>query len=316
MSFFWFVPVFTITCAALIFFSISNQSMLLNAFSQTVSTPFHEESGALDNQIASEFKFVITKLPQQQVAEFQASQRLPELRYAVLTNDSSTGFYKYQPFGSFLGNNSFYIEDSGNDSLNLTQFTLSAWFRIGEGIPSNDTRQYLITKGGTGSDFPGENMNYGISFKKKDATIRGGFEDINGTNYSVASRNPVNDTQWHYVTITFNGSDLIMYLDGKQIDIEDTEGAVPDNTETHLLNTETRLLFIGGNVDDKDFFIGDIDEVRLWDRALSAQEVKEVYEGGIFFTEGQVLHLPFSNASSMLNQKHTLPEVENLTKKR
>ena len=62
------------------------------------------------------------------------------------------------------------------------------------------------------------------------------------------------------------------------------------------------------------FFIGDIDEVRLWDRALSAQEVKKVYEGGIFFTEGQVLHLPFSNVSSMLNQNQTLPEVENLTK--
>jgi hypothetical protein len=293
MSFFWFVSVFTITCTALVFFSISNQSML-NAFSQTVSTPFHEESGASDNQIASEFKFVVTKLPQQHVAEFQASQRLPELRYAVLTNDSSTGFYKYPPFASFLGNNSFYIEDKGKSSLNLTQFTLSAWFRTGEGIPSNDTTQYLITKGGTGSDYPGENMNYGISFRNKDATIRGGFEDINGTNYSVASHNPVNDTQWHYVAITFNGSDLIMYLDSKQIDIEDTEGSVPDTTETHLLNTETRLLFIGGNVDDKDFFIGDIDEVRLWDRALSAQEVKKAYEEGIFPTEGQVLHLPFS----------------------
>ena len=294
MSFFWYVSVFTITCAAaLVFFSINNQSML-NAFSQTVSTPFHEESGAPDNQTASEFKFVVTKLPQQQVAEFQASQRLPELRYAVLTNDLSTGFYKYQPFASFLGNSSFYIEDDGNDSLNLTQFTLSAWFRTGEGIPSNDTRQYLITKGGTGSDYPGENMNYGISFRNKDATIRGGFEDINGTNYSVASSNPVNDTQWHYVTITFNGSDLIMYLDGKQIDIENTEGAVPDNSETHLLNTETRLLFIGGNVDDKEYFKGDIDEVRLWDRALSAQEVKKAYKEGIFFTEGQILHLPFS----------------------
>ncbi|HEX5904507.1 MAG TPA: LamG domain-containing protein [Candidatus Nitrosocosmicus sp.] len=266
---------------------------MLNAFSQTVSTPFHEESGAPDNQTASEFKIVVTKLPQQQVAEFQASQRLPELRYAVLTNDSSTGFYKYPPFGSFLGNNSFYIEDN-DGSLNLTQFTLSAWFRTGEGIPSNDTRQYLITKGGTGSDFPGENMNYGISFRKKDATIRGGFEDINGTNYSVASRNPVNDTQWHYVTITYNGSDLIMYLDGKQIDIEYTGGSVPDNTETHVLNNETRLLFIGGNIDDKDFFIGDMDEIRLWDRALAAKEVKQAYEKGIFPTEGQVLHLPFS----------------------
>jgi hypothetical protein len=254
MSFFLFVSVFTITCAALVFFSISNQSML-NVFSQT-------------------------------------------------ENNSSTGFYKYAPFGSFLGNNSFYIQDN-NSSLNLTQFTLSAWFRTGEGIPSNEGRQYLITKGGTGSDSPGENMNYGINFRNKDATIRGGFEDINGSQHTVASRNPVNDTQWHYVTITFNGSALIMYLDGTQIDIEDTEGAAPDNIGT-------LPLFIGKNVDDEDYFIGDIDEVRLWDRAISAQEVKKAYEEGIFPTEGQVLHLPFSNVNSMLN--HTLPEIENLTK--
>lgn len=246
--------------------------------------------------------FIVTKLPQQKVAEFQASHRLPELQNEVHIKDSSTDF-KYAPFGSFLGNNSIYIEDNG--SLNLTQFTLSAWFRTGEGIPSNASRQYLVTKGGTGSDSPGENMNYGINFRNKDATIRGGFEDVNGSHNTVASRNPVNDTQWHYVTITYNQSSLIMYLDGKQIDIEDTQGSAPDNTGT-------LPLFIGGNADDKDYFNGDIDEVRLWNRALAAEDVKKAYEQGIFTTEGQVLHLPFSNMSSMLN--HTLPEVEKFNK--
>ena len=236
--------------------------------------------------------FVVTKLPQQQVVETDIPQRLPESKNVKRINDSSTGFYKSSPFGTFLGNNSLDIEH--NSLLNLTEFTLSTWFRIGEGFPSNATRQYLVTKGGTGSDSPGKNMNYGLNFRNGDGTIRGGFEDINGSSYTVASRNPVNDSQWHYVTITYNQSDLIMYLDGEQIDIKDTGRASPDSTGT-------LPLIIGGNADDKDYFSGDIDEVRLWKRALDGKEVKKAYEDPNFSTEGEVLHLPFSNASSTLN---------------
>ena len=274
----------------------------------TTTTTSEENFTFLSQEGKAEDTFIVTKIPKQQVVESQAYKRFPELTQFAIINDSSTSFYKYAPFGTFFGNNSIYIKH--NDSLNLTEFTLSTWFRIGEDIPLDFTRQYLVTKGGTGSDSPGENMNYGLNFRNKDATIRGGFEDIHGNHATVASRNPVNYTQWHYVTITYNGSDLIMYLDGKQIDKQDTKGSVPDNTGK-------LPLLIGANINDKDYFNGDIDEVRLWNKTLEAKEVKKAYEEGIFPTEGQVLHLPFSNASSPILPPPPLPpptkDIETLT---
>jgi hypothetical protein len=82
-----------------------------------------------------------------------------------------------------------------------------------------------------------------------------------------------------------------MYIDGEQVDIEDRRGFTPDATVTLPLR-------IGANSNnERYYFTGNIDEVRVWNRALSANEVRESYEEGSFNTEGQVLYLPFSNAT-------------------
>lgn len=103
--------------------------------------------------------------------------------------DTSTGFYRFASFATFSGNN--YTDIPHNESLSLTEFTLSTWFRTGEGVPSNASRQFLINKGRTGSDSPGKNMNYGIYLRNEDATLRGGFESLNGSRNTVSSRFPV-----------------------------------------------------------------------------------------------------------------------------
>ena len=250
-------------------------------------TFFRQDGKAEDN-------FIITKVQQQrqqqQLESVEATQQqIPQLSSSQLVNDTSIGFYRYAPFATFSGNN--YIDIPHNESLSLTEFTLSTWFRTGEGIPSNASRQFLVNKGGTGSDSPGKNMNYGIYLRNEDATLRGGFESLNGSRNTVASRTPVNDTQWHYAAITFDRSDLIMYIDGEQVDIEDRRGFTPDATVTLPLR-------IGANSNnERYYFTGNIDEVRVWNRALSANEVREAYEKGSFNTEGQVLYLPFSNAT-------------------
>jgi hypothetical protein len=127
--------------------------------------------------------------------------------------------------------------------------------------------------------------------RNEDATVRGGFEDLNGSRNTVASRTPINDTQWHYAAITFNGSVLIMYMDGECIDIEEIQGSTPDSTGTLPLR-------IGANSNNANYyFTGDIDEVRIWNRVLSENEMKKAYEEGSFNIEGQVLYLHFSNTT-------------------
>jgi len=41
------------------------------------------------------------------------------------------------------------------------------------------------------------------------------------------------------------------------------------------------------------FFEGEIDEVRVWNRALSTEEIEDQYSNGIFDTNGQLVYLPF-----------------------
>ena len=49
--------------------------------------------------------------------------------------------------------------------------------------------------------------------------------------------------------------------------------------------------------------MGSADEVRVWDRALTAQEITTQYDNGVFDTTGQVLHLPFdADSSASTNQ--------------
>jgi len=72
--------------------------------------------------------------------------------------------------------------------------------------------------------------------------------------------------RWHHLAMTYDGSILKAYLDGrevaaKKIDEERVPGSTP--------------LDIGRRQDGYIYFSGRIDEVRLYNRALSAKELKK-----------------------------------------
>ena len=78
---------------------------------------------------------------------------------------------------------------------------------------------------------------------------------------------------WHHVVATSDGANWHMYLDGNLSD----GGTGLNSGSTAYLN-DTGYLYIGqrGN-NDSTFVNGSIDEVRIYDRALTADEVKLVY---------------------------------------
>ncbi len=96
------------------------------------------------------------------------------------------------------------------------------------------------------------------------------------------SEAPVNDGQWHHVTLA--GKDpLEFYVDGipaKSGRIGDPGDIEPDLPEhVFSLGTGSRI-FLGGT------FNGDMDEVRFYNRKLSAGEVQAVYENAKDVSEG------------------------------
>ena len=146
----------------------------------------------------------------------------------------------------------------------------------------------IVTKTGLGRDTPGDNLNYGI-WLTPSSRLRAGFENLNGSDFYTQSTQMYNDSKWHFVAIAYDGSALRLNIDGVQVreSILPRDGAIPDNTGT-------RPLRIGANAySDKDFFVGNIDEVRVWNRGLSGTEIANGYRTGIFNTTGQVVYLPF-----------------------
>lgn len=83
-----------------------------------------------------------------------------------------------------------------------------------------------------------------------------------------------NDGKWHLVTLTYNGSTQTTYLDGQQ---------KVSTALTSITNSTTSLKeFIGSYYPISRPFKGQIDDVRIYNRGLSATDVATLYAAGAF----------------------------------
>jgi hypothetical protein len=109
---------------------------------------------------------------------------------------------------------------------------------------------------------------------------------------SLPSVNTYNDGQWHYAVVTNDGSTVRLYIDGQQVGTKSTAGASPETSGTKPVR-------VGANsrvTPPTNFFTGEVDEVRVWNNGLTAQQVADAFAGNVN-TAGQVLYLPFGSAS-------------------
>jgi hypothetical protein len=80
-----------------------------------------------------------------------------------------------------------------------------------------------------------------------------------------------NFTEWAHLAYTYNGEAGILYKDGEEV------ARVVANGELQQNNLE---LTIGSRLNSSQSFVGIIDDARLYNRALSQNEIKKVMEGG------------------------------------
>ncbi len=211
------------------------------------------------------------------------------LSFISFINDNAFSFenktllYIFDPFLKLKGTD--YYNLKSNNQLQLEEFTVATWFRTNQS--SFDEPAHIVNKGGFNNERPGKNMNYGV-WMNTDGTITAGFESDSGKNVEILSPKKYNDGKWHYVIVFYNSTVLRMDIDGRTIENLETS-RTPDTTGNQPLR-------VGANSLDLDkYFNGDVDEIRIWNRALQINELNEIYTNRNFATSGQVEYLNFGN---------------------
>src|SRR6266511_1496066 len=145
-----------------------------------------------------------------------------------------------------------------SNSLDLTNsFTFSAWvnpasaFTDFRSILAKNYKYYLYA---SSTGFCG------------DGSALGGFYEVMDTVACQPSSLPVNT--WTHLTLTYNGSVLTLYRNG---------GAVATANVSGTLSSSTGTLQIGAS-EYGEYFQGLIDEVRVYNRALTNTEIQTIYQ--------------------------------------
>jgi hypothetical protein len=135
-----------------------------------------------------------------------------------------------------------------------------------------------------GSNNFGERFNATFNYASQGLTIGTGNSAIT---YNTPSS--INDNNWHHYTFVLqplsspSTEDFQLFQDGVLLNL-------PNHfyNSTTLINTTTGYpLIFGGitpNIDYPNiFFNGDLDDIGFWDRALTQQEISDLYNGNICY---------------------------------
>ncbi|MFH9890675.1 exo-alpha-sialidase [Streptomyces luteogriseus] len=116
-------------------------------------------------------------------------------------------------------------------------------------------------------------------------TTRSGATTVRSA--SVSADGAHNDGHWHHLALRRGGGRLTLFLDGEATGTADVPGSVSRNSPFGV--------HIGQRMDSRAFLTGAIDDVRVWNRALSDAELASGASGA--GPRGTVLWLPMDQVS-------------------
>ncbi len=166
---------------------------------------------------------------------------------AALTLLDNNAAMSFNGTDAYIAINNNTILNSISDSVSISQ-----WIKF-----SGTSQQYITS---FGNDY-GTNVIGGKFYFV--------FRNTSNTQIQLASNSTINDGNWHHVVAVKTTSNITIYIDGV-LDKTDTTGDVG--------RTSTRSNAIGALYDGSINFNGSIDEVAIFNKALSLSEVELIYD--------------------------------------
>jgi hypothetical protein len=164
-------------------------------------------------------------------------------------------------------------------ALELTRFTLEGWIRPDGG--SNGTNRFIISKGWhnglvSGSQF---GTNYELFLTGTNAVVLDFYDYPAGPHHPAGYNLACAEGQWCHVAGTYDGSALKDYVNGQLSGRISYAG----NPSTSYSMGQPQTFQIGQRLPNPESlypFKGLIDEVSIYNRALTDYEVSSIYNAG------------------------------------
>ena len=170
------------------------------------------------------------------------------------------------------------IAASGNAQINIPfasqlalnkNFTIANWIMVNTSIPASS---WPISFGNSGhAGYAIESVSGGTAWMFSYAT---NYPTCDYSTYTAQYFPSLGTGTWHYLTVTYDGTNINLYLDGA---LYSSAGGPGSGMMCAASSTDT--FYIGGApVSPGSFSVSD---ARLYNRVLSAQEIQAIYAGGL-----------------------------------
>ena len=142
-------------------------------------------------------------------------------------------------------------------SLNISRtITMATWIK-----PAKYGRQRLIRKVDT------DNLLGYSLFLSNDSTVVVEFNHEDNLRVQSTSKYPANGNTWMHITATYDGNTIRLYINGVE------ENSLTNDFDIGVTHND---LTIGASDDDNNYFDGSLDDLRIYNYALSLTEINNL----------------------------------------
>jgi hypothetical protein len=154
--------------------------------------------------------------------------------------------------------------------LASTTKSISAWVKPGVGS-SGCVIQIIKEYGSNGFGISTSSSKFVVIYRRS------------GDNYGALSSNSLwTSNNWYFVTIVQNGTFIGIYINGI-LDNSSNDGVSSTSSSVNALIGAFNL-----NPPIQSYFLGSIDDVRIYNRSLSSSEISDLYKAGITINNAKI----------------------------
>jgi hypothetical protein len=194
----------------------------------------------------------------------------------VIGNNHGTAFAtRYGPGNvgrAFQFDGAGFVRVPDAPSLNSAAVTVEAWVKSsGERTTAQGVYRYLVAKG-----IDPDAASYALYTGPTGGLFFFVYDGTHAAALSPDAGRGIWDGKWHHVAGAFDGTTVRLYVDGKQMGL-----GTPSALKINYNMPGGNDLFIGNYFWPGTWgFTGSIDELSIYNRALSASEILTIYSAG------------------------------------